>query len=127
LSFTRARTVDDQGDPITITRRLAAPTGDRLVWDNRVRPLDGVTLGYTLDHVARLTDVSNGVEERPGYTLHSVQAQWEPEMLPGLALNLAVHNLLDLRYSEQTSIYSSTVDPIVEPGRDVRLGFTYSF
>lgn len=127
LAYTHVVTRDDKDEPVSVTRRLAAATGDRLTWDSRIRPLDGLTLGYTMSYVAELTDVPDGSADRPGYVLHSVQAEWQPEWVPGLALNLAVHNLTDRRYSEQTSILDSNGDALLEPGRDIRLGFTYRF
>ncbi len=127
LGYTHVDTEDEDGNPIAITRRKAAPTGDRLVWDSRWQARDDLVLGYTLTLVARLDEVAAGQSERPGYTLHDLQAQWSPPLVDGLTLALAVHNLLDHRYSEQTSIESSTTGIVEEAGRDVRLTATYRF
>jgi len=125
VGYTHVTTRDENGDPVSVTRRLAASTGDRLVWDNRFSFLDSWTFGYTMTYVARLEDVPSGEDERPGYLIHSVQAEWTPEFVPGLTLILAVNNLFDRKYSEQTSIADSDGNVLSEPGRDIRLGFEY--
>ena len=127
LGYTHVTTRDEFDEPITATRRLAAATGDRLVWDNRFNFFETWTFGYTMTYVARLEDVPDGEDERPGYLLHAVQAGWTPEYVPGLTLSLAVDNLFDRKYSEQTSLADSDGDVRYEPGRDVRFGVEYSF
>lgn len=127
LGYTHITTRDEDGDPVSVSRRLAASTGDRMVWDNRFSFLETWTFGYTLTYVARLTDVADGNDERPGYVLHAVQAGWTPDFVPGLTLSLAVDNLLDRKYSEQTSIMDNAGNVAYEPGRDIRLGFEYRF
>ncbi|MFW5489767.1 MAG: TonB-dependent receptor plug domain-containing protein [Desulfovibrio sp.] len=127
LGYTHVITRDDDGDPVSVTRRLAAAAGDRMVWDNRASFLENWTFGYTLTYAARLTDVPDGEEERPGYVLHGVQAEWTPGAVPGLTLSLAISNLFDRAYCEQTSIADSDGYVREEPGRDVRLGFAYRF
>ncbi|ADK83847.1 TonB-dependent receptor [Desulfarculus baarsii DSM 2075] len=126
MAFAHVDTEDDDGNPIGVVRRKAASTGDRFVWDNRYQPIEGVVLGYTLTAVGRLKDVPSGQPERPGYVLHAIQAQWQPVWTPGLTLQLVVDNIFDVRYADQTSIYTTT-GVVDEPGRDIRLGFTYSF
>ena len=127
LGYTHVTTRDEHGDPVSVTRRLAASTGDRLVWDNRFDFFENWTFGYTMTYVARLTDVPSGTSERPGYLIHAVQAGWTPDFAPGLTLSLAVDNLFDRKYSEQTSITDNTGNARYEPGRDVRVGMEYSF
>lgn len=127
VGYTHVTTHDEDGEPVSVSRRLAASTGDRLIWDNRFNFLESWTFGYTLTYVARLTDVADGEDERPGYVLHAVQAEWTPEFVSGLTLNLAVDNLFDRKYSSQTTIADSNGNLRYEPGRDVRLGFEYRF
>ncbi len=126
LAFTHVDTEDEHGDPISISRRKAAPSGDRLIWDNRWQATDAIVLGGTLTLVSRLDDVVTGTMERPGYTLVDLQAEYSPDFVKGLTLSLAVNNLLDHRYSEQTSIASGD-EVLLEEGRDVRLMATYRF
>lgn len=127
IGYTHVKTRDENGEPVSTSRRLAASTGDRLVWDNRLEVLDSWTFGYTLTYVARLTDVAEGAIQRPGYLVHAVQAGWTPDFVSGLTLTLAVDNLFDRRYSQQTSITDRAGNAAYEPGRDIRFGFEYSF
>ena len=106
-------------------RRLTAPTGDTLVWDNRWQATERLTLGYTLELVADLEDVPAGQPERDGYHIHSIRAQWQPT--PDLQLGLAVDNLFDRRYASHTSLYSASTGILDEPGRDIRLNLAYTF
>jgi len=106
-------------------RRLTAPTGDTLVWDNRWQATERLTLGYTLELVADLEDVPAGQPERDGYHFHSIRAQWQPT--PDLQLGLAVDNLFDRRYASHTSLYSASTGILDEPGRDIRLNLAYTF
>jgi hemoglobin/transferrin/lactoferrin receptor protein len=126
LGFSHVRTEDEDGNPVGVVRRQTGATGDRLVWDNRWRPLECLTLGYTMNGVFRLTDVPEGEPQRPGYVLHGIQAMWQVPWVPNLTLSLVVNNLLDERYSEHSSIYCDT-GIMEEPGLDVRFGVTYKF
>ena len=126
MTFSSFDTEDSDGNPVGIIRRKAAASGDQFVWDTRWAPTPRITLGYTLTCVADLTEVPEGDSERPGYVLHGLQASWRPERLPGLTLSLAVDNLFDKYYADQSSIeWTNGVVP--EPGRDVRLAVTYQF
>jgi len=118
---------DQNNQPTTVVRRKNAPTGDRIVWDNRWQPISEITLGYTLTAVAPLTDLPAATPKRPGYVLHDLQTEWKPKAVPGLSLALAVRNLFDLRYRDQTSISSGTDNIIYEPGRDIRVSVSYKF
>ena len=122
LGYTNARTEDEDGNLIAISRRKAASTGDRFVWDSFWQVRDGFGLGYTLDAVG-------GIDEddidRSGYVLHHVQARWQ-SVIPNLDVTLAVRNLFDHYYSEQTSIDRDGT-AIVEAGRDVRVSVSYRF
>lgn len=118
----------DQNDQLTtVLRRQSAPTGDRVVWDNRWQPISEITLGYTLTAVAPLTEVPAGTAERPGYVLHDLQTEWKPKAVPGLSFALAVRNLFDLRYRDQTSIAATGNNIVYEPGRDIRVSVSYKF
>ncbi len=116
---------DDQ--PTTVVRRKSAPTGDRVVWDTRWQPVSEITLGYTLTAVTRLSDVPTGTAKRPGYVIHDLQTEWKPKTVPGLSFALAVRNLFDLRYRDQTSIAAADNNIIYEPGRDIRVAVSYKF
>lgn len=125
LGYTHVK-LTQGGKPAQAARRRGAPQGDTFVWDNRWQATPEISLGYTLNAVARMDDVPTGGKERPGYALHSVQAQWQPAQLSGLDLALTVANLTNKRYSAQTSLASG--DNILdEPGRDIRVTATYRF
>lgn len=126
LAFSSFETEDGQGNPAGIIRRKTAASGDQLIWDMQWNPMPNVTLGYTLTYVADLTKVPQEDNERPGYVLHAVQASWQPEAVKGLTLSLAVDNLFDKYYCDQTSI-EGDYGAISEPGRDIRLAVSYQF
>lgn len=120
---TEVKYVDGKVIGASVGNRIGASSGDRLVWDALWRIQDGLNLGYTLDVTCGLhkDDLNLG-----GYVLHHVQAQWEPAILPNLSLTLAVRNLFDRHYSEQTTV-SGDGSAVYEPGRDVRISLAYRF
>jgi len=123
LAFAHVDTEGKNGQPVAVTRRVAASTGDRLNFDLRWQARPNLSLGYTLNAVGGLDE---GTLDRPGYALHGLQAQWQPGSMPRMTLSLAAKNLFDRQYADQTSISSSgTVVP--EPGRDIRLSASYRF
>ncbi len=123
VSFTRAETTDKDGNAIRMSRRKGASTGDRLVWSSFWQIRSNLNFGYTLNYTG---DLKEDDLDREGYVLHNIQGQWQPGFLPDLNITLAVGNLFDHGYSEQTS--SGDDDTAVpEPGRDIRLGVTYRF
>ena len=126
LSYS-SREVSRDDDPLAVTRRTAAPSGDQFVWDSQWQVSDEWQLGYTLHLVKRLDDVPEGQAERAGYSVHGAQVVYQPSQIHGLTLNLAVHNLFDKDYSDHTSLVSADTGVVAEPGRDVRIGATYVF
>ncbi|ANB02863.1 TonB-dependent receptor domain-containing protein [Ectothiorhodospira sp. BSL-9] len=131
LSFFSAETVDEDGNPQSVSRRRGGTGGDRFIWDQRWAALDNLTLGYTFTWVDDLTRVPDDAPQRDGYSLHDIQAQWQPGMDDRLSLSLVVRNLLDTRYAEQTSLADTDADGRLlvrdEPGRDIRLSATWTF
>ncbi|NCA72081.1 MAG: TonB-dependent receptor, partial [Sphingobacteriia bacterium] len=127
LAYSNFETTDSEGNPVGIIRRKSAGSGDQLVWDTRWSPREDLTLGYTLTAVGGLEDVPDDQEERAGYVLHDIQAEWRPANLRNLTLSLAINNLFDRRYADQASIASSDTGIVHEPGRDVRLALSYRF
>lgn len=126
LAFSSFETEDGEGNPAGIIRRKTAASGDQLIWDLKWNPEPNLTFGYTLTYVADLTKVPDGDNARPGYVLHAIQASWQPEAINGVTLSLAVDNLFDKDYCNQTSIEGDD-GAISEPGRDIRLAVTYQF
>ncbi len=92
------------------------------MWDTSWQVRPDFSCGYTLDAMAGLDkdDI-----DRSGYVLHHLQAEWTTS-IDGLSVQLAVRNLFDRRYSDQTSVGTDST-AVYEPGRDVRLAMTYHF
>ena len=126
VSF-NSKDVEQGNQNLGAVRRVAAATGDQLVWDTRWQTTDYLQLGYTLKAVARLKDVPTNQPERSGYLTHSLQAEYLVKQLEGLTVNLAAHNLFDKNYADHASLYSSSTGIVAEPGRDIRLGASYAF
>ena len=124
VAYTRARAEDDAGELIGagVGNRTAATTGDRLLWDTSWQVRPDFSIGYTMDAMAGLDEDDI---DRGGYVLHHVQVEWTTSV-DGLSVQLAVRNLLDRRYSDQTSVGTDST-AVYEPGRDVRLAMTYHF
>jgi len=112
--------------------RVGSSVGDKMVWDTIWDVQANLSLGYTLTHVQKLTDVRAGRPEKPGYTVHSVQAQWQPNFAKdALHLTLAVENLFNKQYAEHTSVrqFDSEGAEVSnsEAGRNIRLGVDVFF
>lgn len=90
---------------------------------------ENILLGWDARLVERLTDVQDGQDEKEGYDVHDVFAQWSPN--DNLTLGLAVKNLFDKFYYDQGTYYTrdETSDPygLPETGRDVRAYLSYKF
>lgn len=131
LSYNHTTMRDEFGEPFgdsgAQTMRKAAAFGDKLIFDNSYRFADlDLEIGYTLTHVAKLTDVADGSTEKPGYTLHDVSLLWYPLPKEDLTVQLAVKNLTDKSYSDHTTLFVNG-EGTKEPGRDVRLNLSYQF
>ncbi|WP_404324895.1 TonB-dependent receptor [Cobetia sp. UIB-001] len=128
LGYAKVVMKNNDGDPLGDEMNIGASTGDKWTWDHQYRlPNHNVTLGYTLNAVERLERVAAGDEEKPGYVTHDIRAQWTPASYQDLTLTLAVNNVFDKRYSDHSSYLLSSGDSMLEPGRDIRLGASYSF
>ena len=109
--------------------RYGAPTGGKLVWDQRWQALPTLTLGYTLSGVRGIDTVPTDQAvfiPRAGYVLHDVQAVWRPAAAHGLTLALALNNLSDRRYSAQVT-FTERGQATEEPGRNARLTASWAF
>lgn len=102
--------------------------GDRIVVgvDYKVVPYN---LLLTWDSVVTmsLTDVPSGYLEQPGYDVHDITATWMPS--ERVRWGLAVLNIFDKKYVAQGTPYQvqGGINPIYEPGRDVRVTASYIF
>lgn len=67
---------------------------------------------------------------KDAYTVHDVHANWQPLGHDRLRVTLAVNNLFDEFYFDQSTYGLSSGDTVLgypEPGRDVRLNLTWQF
>ncbi len=124
LSYLHADVEDEPGTPIGVSRRKAAPSGDRFNLNLLWQATSEIQFGYTLNSVGELKDVYETARE--AYTLHNIQALFSPQSVKGLTAAIAVNNLFNKEHSEQTSISQGNAI-IPEPGRGIRLTLSYSF
>lgn len=131
LSFNHTTMRDEFGQPFgdsgLQTMRKGSNFGDKWVL-NGLYQFDNanVELGYTLTHVAKLTDVAVGSTEKPGYTLHDIYVFWQPLPNEPLQLRLSVNNLTDESYAEHTTLFING-EGTKEAGRDIRFTASYQF
>lgn len=124
LGFVLVDMEDEDGNLIPANRRKAAPTGDRFNWSTLWQATSELQFGYSLNSVGDLDEVYEDV--RPGYTLHNIQVNWTPRAVRGLRASLAVNNLFNEGYIEQTSLaFFQSIIP--EPGHDIRISLSYNF
>ena len=124
LSYLHTDVEDETGTPVAVSRRKAAPTGDRFNLNLLWQATPEIQLGYTLNSVGELKDVYETARE--AYSLHNIQVLFSPQSVKGLTAAIAVNNLFNTEYSEQTSIAQGNAI-IPEPGRDIRLTLAYNF
>lgn len=89
-----------------------------------------ILLGWDARYVEKLTFVPAGQDQKEGYSVHDIFAQWQPN--DDLKLGMAVNNLFNKFYYDQGSFYTNqprTANPVglPEPGRDIKLYFSYQF
>lgn len=128
LRYSEVDIKDMPSDPQFIAR-TGAPRGDQFVWESRASLGHGVNLGYTLRRTGRLKDVPAGqivYVPKPGFTLHDIQASWEPQGVEGLALEFSVTNLTDKRYVAHSTLTQNGL-ATEEAGRDIRLSLRYRY
>ena len=61
-----------------------------------------------------------------GYVLHGVQVRYYPKYFKRMTVILAVSNIFDKEYASQTTL-ADKGDPVLEPGRDIRVSVSYNF
>jgi outer membrane receptor protein involved in Fe transport len=105
---------------------MATSSGDVISFNMQYRPGEEFDFGYSLVVVQKNHDVDQDSDLRDGYTLHGIQAQYHPMFFHGLTISLAVNNLFDETFANQTSL-AYFGDAVLEPGRDVRIGVSYQF
>jgi len=129
------------GQPMDTTgdsARVGVSVGDRLVLDTRWKLSPQWQLGHTFTAVKQLKDVPAGRPEKPGYSVHGLQAVWLPQGNDSLTVTLGVDNLFDKFYAHhattrvtQASTTATAVKGRVyatpEPGRRVKVALDWRF
>ena len=89
-----------------------------------------VKLGWTARFAERLEGATT-TQSKPGYGVHDLYAQWNPDGKENLTLSFAIKNIFDKYYLDQASFgYHSrwrTVAGLPETGRDFRVTLAYRF
>lgn len=124
LGFSHVDTEDEDGKPLEATRLKSASSGDKFTWSLGYEVSPTWSVGYTLRAVGKLDDIP--ASSRAGYALHDINMQWKSASLQGLNYQLAVKNLFDKSYSDQSSFDFRDV-AMEEPGRDIRFSVQYKF
>ncbi|WP_064773881.1 TonB-dependent receptor domain-containing protein [Hyphomonas pacifica] len=126
---------------------LANTSGDQWNFNIAWMPTDTLNLGLNVRHVEDLNDIvvlyravelgwidSLQTVDKPGYTVTDIYAEWRPEAMPGLRLNVGVQNLFDELYRDHASVADYNAIPgweviagVYEAGRDVRISIGYDF
>ena len=92
-------------------------------------PAFNLTMGWNARFVEELDFVQSGQDNKASYGVHDVYLQWSPK--DRMTVGLSVSNIFDKNYYDQGTFYtqSDTSTPIglPEPGRDVRVSFSYEF
>lgn len=110
---------------------FASPQGDRFILNLGYQiPSWDLALTWTSTVAMDLNDVPSGYPEIPGYDVHDASVTWQPS--ERYKVTLAMLNIFDERYMDQTSPYylSSSVGTytnLYDMGRDIRLTGTIKF
>jgi len=107
-------------------KRTASGSGDSVVWDLDYLLNKQISLGYTLTVVQDNDDNDTGKITAEGYVLHGVQVRYYPKYFKRMTVILAVSNIFDKEYASQTTL-ADKGDPVLEPGRDIRVSVSYNF
>lgn len=105
---------------------LGTSSGDIFTTNVQFLPAEDVTLGWSAKYALRLTDVPEGTQEKPGFGVHDIYAQWTPGTQEAVQLTLSVKNLFDHAYRDHASLGQDYTGPL-ETGRDIRFGINYRF
>lgn len=109
---------------------LGTSMGAKWVFDSVYYAADGLEFGWTGTFVERYDDVEgSGYDEKPGYGVHDIYAQWLP--IDDLTLTFSVKNIFDKYYKDHASYSEYITYPAAagtaNPGRDFRLSAAYKF
>ena len=121
LNYTHADTTSGNEDLVAgVGNRRGAASGDKFVWYSDYLITESLSFGYNLTALNGIS-YSNGTS-KAGYAVHDVTLQWQALFIDGLTLSLAINNITDKEYTDQT-----TARDFKEPGRDYRASLRYQF
>ncbi|MGF1708795.1 TonB-dependent receptor domain-containing protein [Enterovibrio baiacu] len=126
ISYSRAEP-ELNGVPLSDgNMNIGTASGDTVVTTVNYFATEDLEFGWTGHFVQRLTDVPDGSEEKPGYGVHDLYAQWMPISGEDLTLTASVKNVFDKTYRDQASL-SEDFNGTYEPGRNIKLGVNWGF
>lgn len=83
-------------------------------------PEKGLVAGWRSRFAKKLDDVNDADDERAGYGVHDIYAQWKPQSVENLTLNVGVENIFDKNYE---TVFAGSP----EPGVNFKFGATWKF
>lgn len=113
---------------------LGTSMGAKWVLDTTYYASDNLEFGWTGTFVQRYDEVfddgaGGGYDEKPGYGVHDIYAQWLP--VQDFTLTFSVKNIFDKYYKDHASYSEYTsytrASGTANPGRDFRLSAAYQF
>lgn len=127
LSYAHAKVEQDGVEIDGALRRTAGSYGDRIVANFDYDISKNLGFGYSiLGQLKNNNPSNNSVNNKAGYVIHNLSANFTPEEFKNLTFNLAVNNLFDKDYASHTSMVANN-EAVGEPGRDFRVSLMYKF
>ncbi|WP_114764582.1 TonB-dependent receptor domain-containing protein [Vibrio rhodolitus] len=109
---------------------LGTSIGDTWVLSLDYALSQDLEFGWTSTFVERLDIVAEGYQEKAGYGVHDLYAQWLPISNEALVLTLSVKNVLDKQYVAHGTYHGSQGNELggyAAAGRDFRFNVSYAF
>ena len=111
------------------TTSLGTSVGDKINASIIYQVTSSLELGWNASFVRDLTDVEDG-NEKAGYGVQDIYAQWLPLHNDSLKVTFAINNALNKQYKDHATYDqyadSTWVQGISEPGRDFRLNVAWA-
>lgn len=132
LSYSRSDTKDvTNGVPMPNSYGTSADMGDSFAFSvgYQADSID-TRFGWTSIVVLDEDNVMAGAEEKEGYDVHNMHAQWVPHQVPDLVVTFGVDNVFDEIYVSHASRIGTARGILTndyEPGRNYKLSAAYQF
>ncbi len=132
LSYSRTDTKDvTNGGPMPNSYGTSADMGDSFAFSVGYQADSIDTLfGWTSIVVLDEDNVMAGADEKQGYDVHSMHAQWVPHQVPDLVVTFGIDNVFDELYVSHASRVGKARNILTddyEPGRSYKLSAAYQF